>query len=281
MKSYELEITRKEADEEMRKNNEHIKKLLRLLQRACNERDEAKTQLKKHEEILSFTQKPNFDKLIPSLAPFSPDSPLLANYPAITNSGITESNNSSKCQSQSHVSSPVVESLSYPSVSTSPDSSIMGFSGNNLVITPPTKVVDQGTLIIDNLAKGRPLPRKGKLLQAVIEAGPLLQTLLVSGSLPQWRNPPGSLTHQIPPVNIKGCDGTHFRTMAHKNVTDSNTNASVYGQVQVPSGSLGAYPGPIMDFGSGSSQSGSCLMGERFFPLLNFVSQIPKRQRLL
>ncbi|KAM0856895.1 hypothetical protein ACQ4PT_048806 [Festuca glaucescens] len=43
---------------------------------------------------------------------------------------------------------------------------------------------------LELLAAKRPLPHKGRLLQAVMEAGPLLQNLLVAGPLPRWRNPP-------------------------------------------------------------------------------------------
>ncbi|KAH7537090.1 hypothetical protein FEM48_Zijuj03G0055100 [Ziziphus jujuba var. spinosa] len=53
------------------------------------------------------------------------------------------------------------------------------------------------------LVEGKPLPEKGKLLQAVREAGPLLQTLLLAGPLPQWQHPPPRLdTIDIPPVAI-------------------------------------------------------------------------------
>jgi len=44
--------------------------------------------------------------------------------------------------------------------------------------------------VLDMLASKRPLPHKGRLLAAVMEAGPLLQNLLVAGQLPRWRNPP-------------------------------------------------------------------------------------------
>lgn len=53
------------------------------------------------------------------------------------------------------------------------------------------------------LTPDKPLPEKGKLLQAVMKAGPLLQTLLLAGPLPQWRHPPPPLeSFQIPPVAI-------------------------------------------------------------------------------
>ncbi|CAI9781480.1 unnamed protein product [Fraxinus pennsylvanica] len=49
----------------------------------------------------------------------------------------------------------------------------------------------------------RPLPEKGKLLQAVMKAGPLLQNLLLAGPLPQWGHPPPPLdTYQIPPPPV-------------------------------------------------------------------------------
>ncbi|KAL1209542.1 hypothetical protein V5N11_020443 [Cardamine amara subsp. amara] len=47
------------------------------------------------------------------------------------------------------------------------------------------------------------LPEKGKLLKAVVKAGPLLQTLLLAGQLPQWRHPPPQLeSFEIPPMII-------------------------------------------------------------------------------
>ncbi|KAI3908323.1 hypothetical protein MKX01_027345 [Papaver californicum] len=47
----------------------------------------------------------------------------------------------------------------------------------------------------------KPLPEKGKLLQAVMKAGPLLQTLLLAGPIPQWQHPPPPLNFfERPPV---------------------------------------------------------------------------------
>jgi hypothetical protein len=53
---------------------------------------------------------------------------------------------------------------------------------------------------LELLPAQRTLPHKGRLLQAVMEAGPLLQNLLLAGPLPRWRNPPPaqiSLTNAI------------------------------------------------------------------------------------
>lgn len=45
-----------------------------------------------------------------------------------------------------------------------------------------------------------PLPEKGHLLQAVRNAGPLLDTLLLAGPLPKWRHPPPAVDpYSIPP----------------------------------------------------------------------------------
>ncbi|XP_010685837.2 uncharacterized protein LOC104900174 [Beta vulgaris subsp. vulgaris] len=314
--TYELEITRKETNEEIRKNNDDIKKLLQLLQTTCKERDEAKIQLKKLQQIMSFNKPNNVitDHIIPTTftTPFSPDSPLLTtNFPTKTNSSITESSsfslethtttNNNNNNNNNIVSSPAISS---------PDSSNIVFSTKQT-----TKIVDQQSLIIANLAKGRALPPKGKLLQAVIEAGPLLSTLMVAGSLPQWRNPPGLLTHQIPPVNLKGCGGIvtshssentkfctsqqsqssnvapnlysgtgvmcHTKQVVRPDVVTSSFVKGLGNSGMCNNGLFGIYPSPMLDFGSGSS--GSCLMGGRL--MINsgasFDCQNPKRQRII
>ncbi|KAL1818890.1 hypothetical protein DCAR_0415119 [Daucus carota subsp. sativus] len=57
---------------------------------------------------------------------------------------------------------------------------------------------------IDNLVRGKTLPQKGKLSRSVLDAGPLLETLLVAGPVPKWRNPPPLDTLSIPPFTGKG-----------------------------------------------------------------------------
>ncbi|XP_021716224.1 uncharacterized protein LOC110684121 [Chenopodium quinoa] len=319
-KTYELEMTKNETNEEIRKSNEQIKKLLQLLQTAYKERDEAKFQLQKVQQIMAFN-KPNnnnnaIDHFIPTTnssaflaPPFSPDSPLLLANFAVTkaNSTITDSSSFSlethTTNNHNNFSHP--HSLVSSPAASSPDSS------NNVFSTPPTlspkptpKKIDQESLIIANLAKGKALPPKGKLLQAVLESGPLLSTLMVAGSLPQWRNPPGVLTHHIPPVNLKGCGvvinqspgGSKFcpsqppqasnvspQIIMPNNVTNSYVvkgvgNSELYNN---SSGSFGICTSPMLDFGSGSS--GSCLIGSRMMinPNVGFNCQIPKRQRII
>ncbi|XVF08034.1 hypothetical protein REPUB_Repub06bG0190600 [Reevesia pubescens] len=50
--------------------------------------------------------------------------------------------------------------------------------------------VNPASKVIDNLVKGKPLPEKGRLLEAVLDTPPLLETLMITGQLPKWRNPP-------------------------------------------------------------------------------------------
>lgn len=76
-----------------------------------------------------------------------------------------------------------------------------GVSTSSLSPSPPP--VPPVPTVTSELAVQKPLPLKGKLLQAVMEAGPLLQTLLLAGPLPRWEHPPPTLdSTEIPPVAI-------------------------------------------------------------------------------
>ncbi|OVA19503.1 Protein of unknown function DUF1635 [Macleaya cordata] len=76
----------------------------------------------------------------------------------------------------------------------------------------------------------KPLPEKGKLLQAVMKAGPLLQTLLLAGPLPQWQHPPPPLnSFEIPPVIIPSSPLPpphllHIQDTSTINMTSPNNN---------------------------------------------------------
>nr|AHW98577.1 hypothetical protein [Oryza punctata] len=56
------------------------------------------------------------------------------------------------------------------------------------------------------MALARRLPEKGRLVEAVVSAGPLLQTLLLAGPLPRWRHPPPPAPADIPPFNPSKVD---------------------------------------------------------------------------
>ncbi|XP_043699117.1 uncharacterized protein LOC122649921 [Telopea speciosissima] len=228
--TYELESARIDAKEEMRKNEECTKQLLQLLNTAYRERDEARDQLQR---LLSKLM-PNSSTEIGSVFtnPQS-ESPSLKTKGA--NLSFTESDSVSEAYNHhSYGSSPVdsfIDPVSSPEMSNKNvcDASNLGkacqpiiqesnvpismdiFSLGNVsasigIISSGEHKVDNASSVIDKLIKGKPLPPKGRLLQAVMEAGPLLQTLLVAGPLPRWQNPPPLQPFQIPAVSIKGID---------------------------------------------------------------------------
>lgn len=85
------------------------------------------------------------------------------------------------------------------------------------------EIIDRASAAIDSvLVRGKPLPPKGKLLQTVLEAGPLLQTFLVKPPLPRWRNPPPLLTMKRPfdfmeEINspVRGPSSSSFDAISH------------------------------------------------------------------
>ncbi|KAG6436192.1 hypothetical protein SASPL_101077 [Salvia splendens] len=200
--SLELEKLKSEAMEEMQKNKEYVNQLIQLLKCAIEERDEARRQL---------------DKLISATAISSPyfqaggDTSLLKPA-AKANSSITESNSftdTHNYHSPAAVSSPAI-----------------------VQVDP---VVDRGSMIIDNLSRGRVLPRKGMLLQAVLQAEPLLQTLMVAGPLPRWRNPPQMQPFQIPPMAIKRQQVVSGSIVSNFGGLDYGANASLIPSAAVSS----------------------------------------------
>lgn len=176
--SLELEQLKVEASEETRKNNEYMKQLIQLVKITCNERDEAIDQLQK---VMNSVN---------------------------ANSCITESNSFSETfNHHSHGSSPAESFLnmgSSPELFNVEAVDYTAMAVANQVLVQNRAKVDHATLKIESLVKGKPLPQKGKFLQAVLDAAPLLQTLIVAAPLPRWRNPPQLNPFHIPPVSIKG-----------------------------------------------------------------------------
>ncbi|CAI9776709.1 unnamed protein product [Fraxinus pennsylvanica] len=188
----ELEKSKVEANEKTRKNKERVKQLIQLLNITIQERDEARNQLQtllKKSMLTSSTESLNI------LPQFHVNNPLVK--PRKTNSCITESNSLSS----------LVDSL-FDAVSSPELSNSIMISTNQVPTGIPN--IDHASLIIDNLVTGRVLPQTGKFLQAVVEARPLLQTLLVAGPLPRWQNPPRVQPFHIPPSPIKGYDHEMF-----------------------------------------------------------------------
>ncbi|XVF46248.1 hypothetical protein PTKIN_Ptkin03bG0012300 [Pterospermum kingtungense] len=176
----ELEQTKMAVQEELRKRDDQLIQLKDLLSKAMRERDEAheKCQRLLLEKLLLLQQQQQQQQQ-QQVAPLSgvssiEDEPRRGND---SNNGFS----SSDCE-ESIVSSPVLDPIQQPQMPIGPQPA----AAQSIELVPE-----------------KPLPEKGKLLQAVMKAGPLLQTLLLAGPLPQWRHPPPPLeSFEIPPVTI-------------------------------------------------------------------------------
>ncbi|XVF75629.1 hypothetical protein PTKIN_Ptkin13bG0202200 [Pterospermum kingtungense] len=180
----ELEKTVVSAKEEIRIRELELLHLKDVLIRTMKERDEAlgrcqKLMLEKFMLQQQLQQKEQRQQETASL------------------SGVSSSEDESKSgDSNKHISS----SDSNKSIISSPGSDSIPPPANLVPLKPESSALPEEAL---NLAGNRPLPEKGKLLQAVKDAGPLLQNLLLAGPLPQWQHPPPQLTSlDIPPVAI-------------------------------------------------------------------------------
>ena len=174
--------------------------LFNLLNMAYQERDEAKCEL--HKLMNEFT----------------PSSPIHLQNQSLLMLPLAKANNSSITESKS-LSHDSLDSF-FDAVS-SPEFSninvVVDSNNNNMGCLNQHMVQDFNSCpkpdpaneVIDFLAKGKPLPQKGKLLQAVMDAGPLLHTLLLAGPLPTWRNPPPLQQIKVPQLTInKDCATT-------------------------------------------------------------------------
>ncbi|XP_031111097.1 protein enabled homolog isoform X1 [Ipomoea triloba] len=159
----ELEKTRMKAQEELEMRENQIFQLKDMLSRAMKEKIDAEEKCKRL--LLEIERLLLQPPPPPAAAPMSGVSSI-EDEPRIR--GVDHSNNngfSSSDSDESIVSSPATQDL---------------------------------PIVID-----KPLPEKGKFLQAVMKAGPLLQTLLLAGPLPQWRHPPPPMdSYQIPPPPV-------------------------------------------------------------------------------
>ncbi|KAJ0266007.1 Uncharacterized protein HA466_0000770 [Hirschfeldia incana] len=61
------------------------------------------------------------------------------------------------------------------------------------------KMRDYETVVLEMI--GGVLPENGKFLQAVSEAGSLVESLFIAGPVPKWINPPVQLSSQRPVLN--------------------------------------------------------------------------------
>ena len=215
----ELETVKLEVTSEVKRNmevneeieREKVKNLLNLLNSAYQERDEARNQLQKLLNNLSMPASPN--DLTKINAQIQPES-FLVLPPAEVNSSSTESKSLSCGSSSVESFFDTISSLDFTNFNNVVDSNNVDYVNQALIqeyncSVLPTMVCsgkpisERGDFKLDSLVNGRPLPPKGKLLDAVKEAGPLLETLIVVGPLPTWRNPPTLKPIKIPPFLIR------------------------------------------------------------------------------
>ena len=178
----DLEQTRGAVQEELRKRDDQLHNLKDLLNKVIRERDEAQEKCQRllFEKFVLQQQQQKQQQAAPVSG--------ISSIEDEPRRGIDSNNglSSSDCE-ESIVSSPVMDHLPQSQIPTQP--------------APP--LVPSVTESMIELTPDKPLPEKGKLLQAVMKAGPLLQTLLLAGPLPQWRHPPPPLeSFEIPPVTI-------------------------------------------------------------------------------
>ncbi|KAJ6349773.1 hypothetical protein OIU78_006051 [Salix suchowensis] len=198
----ELQKMKMKANVRLREQKDTVQHLLNLLANACKERDGARDQL---QALLSRSMSSGSSGQI--LSRVQPESPISNTTPK-ANLSVLESNSEAFNQ-LSHCSSSVDSFFDAGSSPDFPNKNLEGSSTAGLLnqlfvqeqhnwteftglVSPGGNSVenDRGIAVIDYLAQGKVLPQKGKLLQAVMDAGPLLQSLLITGQLPQWRNPP-------------------------------------------------------------------------------------------
>ncbi|URE06105.1 hypothetical protein MUK42_19356 [Musa troglodytarum] len=201
----ELEALRANAREEIRKSEENIERLIHHLRVITHERDVARDQLRLVLDKITLPDSPQMGQARGSCSLTESDS--LSGAP----------NHHSYADSFfDNVGSPELSSMCRPQRQASRSS-------------PPG--YDRASAVVDSLAMGKPLPPKGKLLQAVLEAGPLLQTLLLAGPLPQWRNPPPLQPFQVPPMPVKLHSAVNASNSAHASPPPDafNRDTHVYG----------------------------------------------------
>ncbi|RZB48414.1 Serine/threonine-protein kinase AFC1 [Glycine soja] len=192
----ELIVAKMEANAKIKKYEETVKHLYKLLKKVCQERDEARGQLQLIRNFQASTPAetsstiPQVDhpclqyKTKPSLNSTkvsNSSSKVFSNHPCDLSLSSLHPNEKHSSQSLSHTRIAEPSNLTLTKQPNHMKADIGASRDNNMV--------DGASLVFDKLVCGKPLPQIGRLLQSVTEAGPLLQTLLVAPA-PQWQNPP-------------------------------------------------------------------------------------------
>ncbi|WVZ95890.1 hypothetical protein U9M48_041598 [Paspalum notatum var. saurae] len=168
------------AKEELKRKEQRIAKLADLVRQVARERDDAVDQLQ-HLRLLAAStaapaaQAPAAPPLVTSSVTGDSDCSLVSSPVDPFFDPVTSADRRCKQQQQQQQLSPATPPPPNKQCQQQPGAGVVGSAAD---------------AVLDALASKRPLPHKGRLLAAVMEAGPLLQNLLVAGQLPRWRNPP-------------------------------------------------------------------------------------------
>ncbi|MQL71331.1 hypothetical protein Taro_003605 [Colocasia esculenta] len=195
----ELETTRIAAQEKIQRMECEVARLRDLLGDATRERDEAREQahhalllLDRGQSLLLFQNGGGGPVVTPRSAHNS-GLTLGAQFPTLE---VLEANHAANSAG-----------ALVPGVS--PSSSSLSSEESSVVVSTPAGMpaaagaTPAGDVELFELVPVGKLPEKGRLLEAVMKAGPLLQNLMLAGPLPQWRHPPPPLRSiEIPPVSI-------------------------------------------------------------------------------
>ncbi|OMO72732.1 hypothetical protein CCACVL1_17631 [Corchorus capsularis] len=201
--------------------------LYQLLSDACQERDEAREQLKRSvSEIIELKKllnklSNNSAETSSAVSHFQPNGTQKQEIlKGIGSDSMSEPYNN--CSDDSSATNSMSRTMFNPNLSDSSGKmlkkSLVQDSGGRFMRMGkfPSKEleVDRASKVIEKLVKGKSLPEKGRLLEAVLDTQPLLETLMITGQLPKWRNPP-----PLPPsfianeslVNSKSATSSSFK----------------------------------------------------------------------
>ncbi|KAK6926517.1 Protein of unknown function DUF1635 [Dillenia turbinata] len=199
----QLEATRLIALEELRRRDDQLSHLKEMLNKAIRGRDEAQDKCQRLllEKLIlqQHHQQQNLQTTPLSGISSIEDAP---------SRGLDNHNgfSSSDCD-ESLVLSPVMDQIPQPRPQLSTLPPLHHLHGQRQPSQPLIFIQEADIELVPE----KPLPEKGKLLLAVMKAGPLLQTLLLAGPLPQWRHPPPPLdSYEIPPVTIPSPPPQHI-----------------------------------------------------------------------
>ncbi|KAL2344989.1 hypothetical protein Fmac_006274 [Flemingia macrophylla] len=242
-----------EANAKIKKYEETVKHLYKLLKKVCQERDDARDQLhlltknfqaptpaetssttpQVDHARLQYNTKPSLNSTKASDHSGSKSNKVFSDHSCELSLSSLQSNE--KHVSHTRISEP--SNLTLPKKPNHVKEDMCASRDNNMV--------DGASLAIDKLVCGKRLPQKGRLLQTVTEAGPLLHTLLVA-PVPMWRNPP--------PLSSSGLSLTGNQD--NSSSTNMDDKASVNPNGFIPTSLSLAFPGNSHGPSQRSSVSG-------------------------